>query len=91
MATYAASTPGFAQRAIRTSAEKFWYVLMCIYFGAGYFAKIPAKAALRDAGLCQLTGWETFWYVIENIPFGAGYLHKVIIKKAMSEAGLVQP
>jgi hypothetical protein len=80
-----------AQRAVRTGAEKFWYVLMCISFGAGYFAKIPTKAALRDAGLCELTGWESFWYVLENVFFGAGYFHKVIVKKALSEAGLVRP
>jgi hypothetical protein len=79
------------QRAVRTGAEKFWYVLMCIYFGAGYLAKIPAKAALRDAGLCELTGWETFWWVLENVCFGAGYFHKVILKKALSEVGLVRP
>ena len=24
-----------------TGAEHFWYILMCIGFGAGYFAKIP--------------------------------------------------
>jgi hypothetical protein len=80
-----------SRRAARTSAEKFWYVLMCIDFGAGYLAKVPAKAALRDAGLVQLTGAEKFWYVVENIAFGAGYFHKVIIKKALSEAGLVAP
>lgn len=78
-------------KAARTSAEKFWYVLMCIYFGAGYLAKIPAKAALRDAGLVELTGAEQVWYILENVCFGAGYFHKVIIKKALSEAGLVAP
>jgi hypothetical protein len=85
------STPlaQFVVKAARTGAEKFWYVLMCIYFGAGYLAKIPTKAALRDAGLVQLTGAEQFWYFLENVFFGAGYMHKVIVKKALSEAGLV--
>ena len=80
-----------AGRAYRTSAEKFWYVLQCIYFGAGYLAKVPVKAALRDAGKCELTGWEQFWYILENVFFGAAYMHKCIVKKAFSEVGLVNP
>jgi hypothetical protein len=80
-----------ASLAYRTSAEKFWYVLQCIYFGAGYLAKIPVKAALRDAGKCELTGAESFWYLLECLLFGAGYMHKVIVKKAFSEAGLITP
>jgi hypothetical protein len=31
-----------------TAAEKFWYVLMCIAFAAGYFAKLPVKRALAE-------------------------------------------
>jgi hypothetical protein len=31
-----------------TAAEQFWYVLQCIAFGAGYFAKIPVKKALTE-------------------------------------------
>jgi hypothetical protein len=31
-----------------TGAEKFWYVLMCIPFGAGYFAKIPVAKAITE-------------------------------------------
>jgi hypothetical protein len=27
------------------AAEQFWYVLQCIAFGAGYFAKVPVKKA----------------------------------------------
>ena len=38
-----------------TAAEKFWYVLGCLYFGAAYFAKIPAKKAMEDFGLAELT------------------------------------
>lgn len=68
-----------------TGAASAWYVIQCIAFGAGYFAKIPVKAALRDAGLAELTGAERFWYVLENIAFGAGYLTKVIALKALSE------
>ena len=26
----------------------FWYVLMCLWFGAGYFAKVWAKKALWE-------------------------------------------
>jgi hypothetical protein len=31
-----------------TGAEHFWYVIMCIGFGAGYFAKIPIAKALSE-------------------------------------------
>lgn len=31
-----------------TGAEHFWYVLQCITFGAGYFAKVPVKKALSE-------------------------------------------
>jgi hypothetical protein len=71
--------------AARTGAEQFWYVLQNIAFGAAYFAKIPMKAALRDAGLVRLTGAEQFWYVLQCIAFGGGYFAKVIAKKALSE------
>jgi hypothetical protein len=31
-----------------TGAEQFWYVLQCIAFGGGYFAKVVAKKALSE-------------------------------------------
>jgi HAMP domain-containing protein len=31
-----------------TGAETFWYVLMCIAFGAGYFANLPTAKALSE-------------------------------------------
>ena len=31
-----------------TGAEKFWYVLMCIAFGGGYFAKLPIAKAISE-------------------------------------------
>jgi hypothetical protein len=68
-----------------TAAEQFWYVLQCIAFGAGYFAKVPVKKALSEAGLAQMTGAEQFWYVLQCIAFGAGYFAKVPVKKALSE------
>ncbi len=34
------------RRLMLTGAEKFWYVLQCIAFGAGYFAKVPTRKAL---------------------------------------------
>jgi hypothetical protein len=73
-----------------SGAERFWYVLQCIWFGAGYFAKIPTKKALSDAGLVEMTSWERTWYVLLCIWFGAGYFAKVPVKKALSEAGLVE-
>ena len=68
-----------------TTWEGFWYVVQCIAFGAGYFAKIPAKRAMRDCGLCEPTAAENFWYVIMCIFFGAGYLAKIPTAKALSE------
>jgi hypothetical protein len=72
-----------------TSAESFWYVLGCVWFGAMYLAKVPAKKALSEAGLAQMTSAEQFWYVLQCIPFGAGYLAKVPLKKALSEIAYV--
>jgi hypothetical protein len=68
-----------------TAAESFWYVLQCIAFGAGYFAKVPVRKALSEVGLAQMTGAEQFWYVLQCIAFGAGYFAKVPVKKALSE------
>jgi hypothetical protein len=76
-----------AQRSLRlTAAESFWYVLQCIAFGAGYFAKVPAKKALEEAGLAEMTAAEKFWYVLQCIAFGAGYFAKLPVKKALTEA-----
>jgi hypothetical protein len=68
-----------------TAAEQFWYVLMNIGFGAGYFAKIPAKKAMADFGLAEMTAAEKFWYVLMCIPFGAAYFVKVPVAKAITE------
>ena len=68
-----------------TVAEQFWYVLQCIAFGAGYFAKVPVKKALSEVGLAQMTGAEQFWYVLQCIAFGTGYFAKVPVKKALTE------
>ena len=68
-----------------TGAQQVWYVLQCIVFGAGYFAKIPAKKALQDYGMAELTSAEKFWYVLQCIAFGAGYFAKLPTAKALSE------
>ena len=65
-----------------TGAERFSYILQCVPFGAGYFAKIPTKKALSDAGLVEMTSWERIWYVLQCIAFGSGYFAKVPVKKA---------
>ncbi len=76
---------GMARKAALTTWERFWYVLMCIWFGAGYFSKIPAKKAMHDFGLTEMTGAEEFWYVLMCIWFGAGYFFKIPTAKALSE------
>ena len=68
-----------------TAAEKFWYGLGCIPFGAMYFAKIPSKKALADFGMAELSAAESFWYVLMCIAFGAGYFAKIPTAKAISE------
>jgi hypothetical protein len=79
-------TPPPAPRgAALTAAARFWYALMNIGFGAGYFAKIPAKRALADAGLASMTPAESFWYALMCVPLGAGYFVKVPVAKAISE------
>lgn len=50
-----------------------------------YFAKVPVKKALSEAGLAQMTSAEQFWYVLQCIALGAGYLAKLPAKKALSE------
>ncbi len=76
---------GAVRKVALTTWEGIWYVLMCIAFGAGYFAKIPAKKALKDFGLCEMTGAEQFWYVLMCIAFGAGYFAKIPVAKALAE------
>lgn len=68
-----------------TAAGSFWYVLQCVAFGAGYFAKIPAKKAMQDFGMVRMTSAEQFWYVLMCIAFGGGYFAKLPISKALSE------
>lgn len=68
-----------------TAAEQFWYILMNIGFGAGYFAKIPAKKAMADFGMAEMTAAEKFWYMLMCIPMGAGYFAKVPVAKAITE------
>ena len=74
-----------ARKTALTTWEGIWYVLMCIAFGAGYFSKIPAKKALQDFGLVEMTSAERFWYVLMCIGFGAGYFAKIPTAKALSE------
>jgi hypothetical protein len=59
--------------------------MQCIGLGAGYFAKIPAKKALSECGLVEMTSAESFWYVLQCLALGAGYFTKIPIKKALSE------
>ena len=40
-----------------TAAEQFWYVLQCIAFGAGYFAKVPVKKALSELAPIPAPGY----------------------------------
>lgn len=68
-----------------TTWEAFWYILMCIAFGAGYLAKVPGKKALQDFGLVRMTGAERFWYVLGCIMFGLAYFAKIPTAKALSE------
>jgi hypothetical protein len=46
-----------ARRLRLTAAEQFWYVLQCIAFGAGYFAKVPVKKALSELPPLPVPGY----------------------------------
>lgn len=70
----------------RSGAEKFWYAVLCVCLGSGYFSKVPLKKAMSEYGMCEMTGGEKFWYVVQCICFGAGYFRKVVYKKGMSES-----
>jgi hypothetical protein len=77
---------GAVRKAALTTWEGIWYVLMCIPLGAGYFSKIPAKKALQDFGMVEMTSAERFWYVLMCIiPPGAAYFAKIPTAKALSE------
>jgi hypothetical protein len=43
-----ATAPLVVRKTALTTWEGFWYVLQCIAFGAGYFAKIPTAKALTE-------------------------------------------
>jgi hypothetical protein len=76
----------------RTPAERFWYFVQNIAFGAGYFAKIPAKkAAIEVTGGGELTAFEHFWYVLGNVFFATMYFAKVPAKKALVEVMAAGP
>ena len=64
-------------------------MLGCIAMGGMYFAKVPAKKALEEAGLAEMTAAEKFWYVLQCIFFGAGYFAKLPVKKALTEAAML--
>ena len=74
-----------AKKTALTTWEGIWYILMCISFGAGYLAKVPAKKALADYGRGTMTSAEQFWYVVMCIMFGAGYFAKIPISQALAE------
>jgi hypothetical protein len=42
-----------------TATEKFWCVLQCIAFGAGYFATVPVKKAFSELGHLPAPGPAT--------------------------------
>ena len=47
-----------------TSAERFWYLLGNIALGAMYLRKVPAKKAMSEFGLVEMTSGEKTWYTI---------------------------
>ena len=50
---------GAVRKTALTTWEGIWYVLQCIALGAGYFGKIPAKKAMSDFGLTEMTACGT--------------------------------
>lgn len=73
-----------------TAAEAFWYVLMNIFFGVAYLAKVPLRKALEEFGyIKKSTNAEKAWYILLNVAFGSGYFAKVIYSKALSQVDAV--
>ncbi|MDA8379799.1 MAG: hypothetical protein M0020_03065 [Actinomycetota bacterium] len=68
---------GAVRKTVLTTWETIWYVLGCIWFGASYLTKVPAKKAMQDFGLCQMTSAEQAWYIVLCIWFGMGYFAKI--------------
>jgi hypothetical protein len=80
-----------ARRFQLTTAQAFWYVMGNIAFAGMYFAKVPVKKAMSEAGLCEMTTAERAWYVLQCIAFGAGYFAKLPVSKALTEASSLPP
>jgi len=78
-----------------TTWERFWYVLQNIWFGAGYFSKLPSAKALDEVdGSHLIRGWAKFWYYALNIiTFASLYFFKVPVKRALEQRGaqLIRP
>jgi hypothetical protein len=68
-----------------TTWEGAGYLLQNLALGAGYFGKIPAKKAMSDFGMTELSDAEQFWYAVECLAFGAGFFAKIPTAKALSE------
>ena len=77
--------PGRPARPVSPAAERFWYLLGNIALGAMYLRKVPAKKALSEFGLAEMTSGEQTWYTILCILCGAGYFAKLPVAKAISE------
>ncbi len=68
-----------------TSAERLVLCSGNIALGATYLRKVPAKKAMSEFGLVEMTSGERTWYTILCILFGAGYFAKLPVAKAISE------
>ncbi len=77
-------TPSVRKAAL-TSWERAWYALMNVALAAGYLHKVPAKKAMQDFGLAEMTMAEQLCYGIECLCFGAGYLAKLPTARALSD------
>jgi hypothetical protein len=68
-----------------TTWEEVGYLLQNLALGAGYFRKIPAKKAMSEFGMTELSEAEKLWYAVECLAFGAGFFAKIPTAKALSE------
>jgi hypothetical protein len=73
------------RKAALTTWEGAWYALMNVALGAGYLRKVPAKKAMQDYGLVEMSTAEQLCYGLECLCFGAGYLAKIPTARALSE------
>jgi hypothetical protein len=84
------NVPRSVRKATLTTWESVAYAAMNLALAAGYLRKVPAKKAMQDFGLVELTAAEQAFYLAQCAFFGAGYFAKIPTAKALAELAALQ-